>query len=75
MIQSAAISIGVPLRISSYAKDEGRAYAKKLKENGNEVEHVEYDDTVHAFFSWATIFKSSKKAVDLACESMKKVVG
>ena len=56
-------------------RDEGRAYAEKLKENGNEVEHIEYDDTVHAFFSWATIFKSSKEAVDLACESMKKVVG
>ena len=56
-------------------RDEGRAYAEKLKENGNEVEHVEYDDTVHAFFSWATIFKSSQKAVDLACKSMKKTVG
>ena len=56
-------------------RDEGRAYAEKLKENGNEVEHIEYDDTVHAFFSWATIFKSSKEAVDLACENMKKVVG
>ena len=48
--------------------DEGRAYAENLKENGNEVEHVEYDDTVHAFMSWATIFKNHKKAVDLACK-------
>ena len=55
-------------------RDEGRAYAEKLKENGNKVEHKEYDDTVHAFFSWATVFESSKKAVDEACDSMVQTI-
>ena len=55
-------------------RDEGRAYAEKLKENGNDVEHVEYSDTVHAFFSWATVFESSKKAVDKACKSINKAL-
>ena len=55
-------------------RDEGRAYAEKLKENGNKVEHKEYDDTVHAFFSWVTVFESSKKAVDEACDSMVQTI-
>ena len=49
--------------------------AEKLKENGNDVEHVEYSDTLHAFFSWATVFESSKKAVDKACKSINKALG
>ena len=56
-------------------RDEGRAYVEKLKENGNDVEHVEYSDTLHAFFSWATVFESSKKAVDKACKSINKALG
>tara|TARA_B100001996_G_C18651691_1_gene589628 strand:+ start:56 stop:991 length:936 start_codon:yes stop_codon:yes gene_type:complete len=55
-------------------RDEGRAYGEKLKKCGNKVEHVEYEDTVHAFFSWPTALDSSKKAVDKASKAIKKAL-
>ena len=56
-------------------RDEGRDYVEALREAGNEVEHIEYDDVIHAFFSWPLAMNCAKKAVDAASKAIKKAVG
>ena len=56
-------------------RDEGRDYVEALRKAGNEVEHIEYDDVIHAFFSWPLAMNCAKKAVDAAGKAIKKAVG
>ena len=56
-------------------RDEGRDYVKALREAGNEVEHIEYDDVIHAFFSWPLAMNCAKNAADAAGKAVKKAVG
>lgn len=56
-------------------RDEGRDYVEALREAGNEVEHIEYDDVIHAFFSWPLAMNCAKKAADAAGKAVKKAVG
>ena len=56
-------------------RDEGRDYVEALREAGNEVEHIEYDDVIHAFFSWPLAMDCAKKAADAAGKAVKKAVG
>jgi len=56
-------------------RDEGRDYVEALREAGNEVEHIEYDDVIHAFFSWPLAMNCAKKAADAASKAVKKAVG
>lgn len=56
-------------------RDEGRDYVEALREAGNEVEHIEYDDVIHAFFSWPLAMDCAKKAADAASKAVKKAVG
>ncbi|HBW82398.1 MAG TPA: alpha/beta hydrolase [Gammaproteobacteria bacterium] len=44
-------------------RDEGQAYADKLKESGVRVEHVCYTDQIHAFLSFAGGIKAGDDAL------------
>ena len=60
--------------LSDILRDEGRDYVSKLKEAGNDVEHIEYEDAVHGFISWPLNIKITKKAIDDISKSIKKIV-
>jgi acetyl esterase len=45
-------------------RDEGEAYAAKLREAGVRVEHVRYDGQIHGFFGLAAILDDGRAAVD-----------
>jgi len=47
-------------------RDEGEAYASKLREAGVAVEHVRYDGQIHGFFGLAGILDDGRAAVDRA---------
>ena len=43
-------------------KDEGKAYAKRLKEAGNQVKFTEYPNVIHGFINMPKISKESLMA-------------
>ncbi|HEX4893947.1 MAG TPA: alpha/beta hydrolase [Hyphomicrobiaceae bacterium] len=45
--------------------DEGRAYARRLKESGGEAEVVEVPDHPHGFLGWSREAEASRKALKL----------
>lgn len=45
-------------------RDEGEAYAARLKDAGVDVEHVRYDGLTHAFVDLSVIIPSAASAVD-----------
>jgi len=45
-------------------RDEGLAYAKRLKEAGGDVQLSVYEDMIHGFLSYLGIFKQAKTAID-----------
>ena len=73
-----------PLRAASFAglppamvvtaeldplRDEGEAYAEKLRQAGIPVKHKRYDGLIHGFFSMTGVFEQAKQAVaDAATE-------
>ncbi|MED5437127.1 MAG: alpha/beta hydrolase [Pseudomonadota bacterium] len=60
--------------LSDPLRDEGREYAKALKEAGNSVEHIEYDNAVHGFISWPLEIKLTKKAIEDISKSIRKII-
>ena len=46
-------------------RDDGRFYAKKLEENGQEVKYLEYEGILHGFFNFYMIFKESITSMKL----------
>ena len=60
--------------LSDILRDEGRDYVSKLKEAGNDVEHIEYENAVHGFISWPLNIKITKKAIEDISKSIKKIV-
>ena len=60
--------------LSDILRDEGRDYASKLKEAGNNVQHIEYDNAVHGFMSWPLDIKITKKAIEDLSKSIKEIV-
>ena len=44
-------------------RDDGREYAKRLKESGVRTEHIEYSGMIHGFMSFHMIFREGVKAM------------
>jgi acetyl esterase len=53
-------------------RDEGEAYAQRLKAAGVEVEVRRFDGLVHGFFSQAGIIEAAREGVDLAVQALRK---
>jgi acetyl esterase len=44
-------------------RDEGVAYAQRLRAAGVPVDHLHYPDMIHAFFSFVNVFERADEAV------------
>ncbi len=55
-------------------RDEGKAYAARLKQAGVPVESICYDDMNHGFLFWVGLIDVSTQAMDAACAWLKKTV-
>jgi acetyl esterase len=56
-------------------RDEGEAYADRLRAAGVAVEATRYDGQIHGFFSMATILPQGQVAVDQASAALRKAFG
>ncbi len=52
-------------------RDQGEAYAQRLKESGVPVELKRYDGAIHAFFNLAGVIDSGKQAIEDAGAALK----
>ncbi len=53
-------------------RDEGEAYASRLREAGVAVEHVRFDGMIHAFFVFGAMIPAAKEALDLVAEAVRR---
>jgi acetyl esterase len=56
-------------------RDEGEAYAKRLREAGIEATTTRYDGMIHGFFGLDGLFDASKKATAEAISALQKATG
>ena len=56
-------------------RDEGEAYARRLREAGVPVEHKRYDGMIHGFFSMDALFPEAGHAIELAAAGLKQAFG
>jgi acetyl esterase len=52
-------------------RDEGEAYAAKLRAAGGDVTATRYDGMIHGFFSLGDFIPEGKAAIDDACEALR----
>jgi acetyl esterase len=52
-------------------RDEGEAYATKMKQAGVSVVHTDYKGMIHGFFNMADIMGQGKQAVKEACTQLR----
>ncbi len=55
-------------------RDEGNAYAERLREAGVAVEHRQFDGQIHGFFALAGITAATNEAVDWAAGNVKRAL-
>jgi acetyl esterase len=55
-------------------RDEGEAYAERLRDAGVEVEAVRYDGQIHGFFGMATLLEDGAAAVERAGARLAEVL-
>ena len=55
-------------------RDEGEAYATRLREAGVPVEHVRFDGMIHAFFVFGAMIPAAREALDLLAEAVRKAI-
>lgn len=53
-------------------RDEGEAYAARLREAGVPVEHVRFDGMIHAFFVFGAMIPAAGEALELVAEAVRK---
>jgi len=53
-------------------KDEGIAYAKRLREDGNEVIHTDYSGMIHGFINLGGAIDAAKTAISEGVAALKK---
>src|SRR5439155_15877094 len=56
-------------------RDEGEAYADRLRQAGVPVVQTRYDGMIHGFFGLRTIFNASTKAMDEATRFARDAFG
>ena len=56
-------------------RDEGEAYADRLRASGVAVETTRYDGMFHAFFSFGEFLSDGRRAVTQAAEALAQAVG
>ena len=52
-------------------RDEGEAYAARLREAGVPVEHVRFDGMIHAFFVFGAMVPAAHEALDLMVDAVR----
>jgi acetyl esterase len=55
-------------------RDEGEAYAARLREEGVAVEHVRYDGVIHGFLRMAAMTPRSSEAIDLIAGRVRRAL-
>jgi acetyl esterase len=53
-------------------RDEGEAYATRLRESGVTVDAIRYDGQIHGFFAMATMNEDGRAAVDRAAAALRE---
>jgi acetyl esterase len=53
-------------------RDEGEAYADRLREAGVAVEHIRYDGQIHAFFAMPGAIPAAKDAMDRVVTALRR---
>jgi acetyl esterase len=56
-------------------RDEGAAYAARLREAGVSVVYSDYKGMIHGFFSLSSFFDQGKQAVAEACTKLREAFG
>ncbi len=56
-------------------RDEGRAYAEKMRAAGVETEYVCIDGQAHGFFSMAGVLRDGARVLDLAASRLRAALG
>jgi acetyl esterase/lipase len=53
-------------------RDEGEAYAKRLKEAGVRTEMIRYDGLIHGFFAMTRAVPAGRPGMEKACEALRR---
>ena len=55
-------------------RDEGRAYARRLRTAGVTVEHIHLDDQMHGFLLQEAMIDRARKAVDHFADALRRAL-